>query len=73
MTEQEKFLKEIGGRLAIYRKKKNISQEKLADMVNVHRTYIGFIEQGVRNPSIGNVYKIAKALDVTLEKLFTSI
>jgi transcriptional regulator with XRE-family HTH domain len=36
----------------------------------VHRTYIGFIEQGKRNPSIGNIHKIAVALKVDIKKLF---
>lgn len=39
-------------------------------MVDVHRTYIGFIEQGKRNPSVSNVYKISKALKVSLKDLF---
>ena len=38
--------------------------------VEVHRTYIGFIVQGKRNPSIGNIHKIAVALKVDIKKLF---
>ncbi len=52
------------------RKKKGVTQEQLANIVELHRTYIGFIEQGKRNPSIGNVYKIANALDIALKDLF---
>jgi DNA-binding XRE family transcriptional regulator len=37
--------------------------------VEVHRTYIGFIEQGKRNPSIGNVQKMARALGVDIRDL----
>jgi transcriptional regulator with XRE-family HTH domain len=70
MTVEEKFLTSFGARVASIRKQKGITQEKLADMIEVHRTYIGFIEQGKRNPSIGNVNKIAKALKVSLKKLF---
>lgn len=71
--EQEKFLKKFGGRVADVRRQRNITQEKLADMVDLHRTYIGFIEQGKRNPSIGNIQKIAKALKVSLPELFKNV
>ena len=47
-----------------------MTQEGLAELVEVHRTYIGFIEQGKRNPSIGNIYKIATALKVPVKSLF---
>jgi len=70
VTSEEKFLKSFGEHLGQLRKKKGITQEKLADLVDVHRTYIGFIEQGKRNPSIANIYKISKALKVSLKDLF---
>lgn len=70
MTGEQKFLDSFGKRLAAIRKRKGITQEKLADLVEVHRTYIGFIEQGKRNPSISNIYKISKALKVSLKELF---
>ncbi len=46
MASEDKFLQQLGQRIAEIRKSKGITQEKLADMVDVHRTYIGFIEQG---------------------------
>jgi transcriptional regulator with XRE-family HTH domain len=70
VSEQQKFIDNFGKRLSEVRKKKNITQEKLADAVELHRTYIGFIEQGKRNPSIGNIYKISKALKISLKELF---
>lgn len=70
VTTEEKFLKKFGKRLATVRKQKGVTQEKLAEMVDVHRTYIGFIEAGKRNPSIGNIHKIAKALKVDIKELF---
>lgn len=70
MTAEQKFLNSFGKRLATIRKAKGVTQERLADMVEVHRTYIGFIEQGKRNPSISNIYKISKALKVSLKDLF---
>ena len=70
MTAEQKFLSSFGKRIATTRKQKGLTQEKLADLIEVHRTYIGFIEQGKRNPSISNIYKIAKALEVSLKELF---
>ena len=72
MSEQ-KFLNDLGKRIATARKQKGISQEKLADAVDVHRTYIGFVEQGKRNPSIGKLRKIAAAIGLSLDKLFKGL
>jgi transcriptional regulator with XRE-family HTH domain len=73
MTTEQKFLTDFGKRLATFRKQKGITQEKLADIIGVHRTYVGFIEQGKRNPSIVNIYKIAKVLKVQLKDLFDGL
>ncbi len=64
------FLQKFGRNLASIRKSKGMTQERLAELVEVHRTYIGFIEQGKRNPSISNIYRIASKLDVPLRDLF---
>lgn len=69
---KERFLKQFGKRIAEVRKERNLTQEELAELVNVHRTYIGFIEQGKRNPVIANIYKISKALNVSLKDLFST-
>lgn len=60
-----KLLNEIFGlQVRRYRKKKGISQEELASLSELHRTYIGAIERGERNVSLNNVEKIANSLDV---------
>lgn len=55
-----------------YRQAKNISQEKLAEISGLHRTYISDIERSQRSISLNNVQKIANALDVPTYKLFMS-
>lgn len=52
-----------------YRKEKGFSQEELADLCSLHRTYIGSIERGERNISLNNVEKIANALGVPVASL----
>jgi transcriptional regulator with XRE-family HTH domain len=44
------------------RLEKGISQESLADLAGLHRTYIGSVERGERNISIDNMERIARAL-----------
>ena len=47
-----------------------LSQEELADLAGVHRTYVGMIERGEKNLSLLNIYKIARALNVDVGDLF---
>lgn len=46
-----------------------LSQEKLAEFANLHRTYVGAIERGERNVSIDNIEKIANALQADVVDL----
>jgi transcriptional regulator with XRE-family HTH domain len=46
-----------------------LSQEGLADLAGMHRTYVSEIERGLRNPSYRNLFKLARALDVPLSEL----
>jgi transcriptional regulator with XRE-family HTH domain len=47
-----------------FRTAKGISQEILADNAHIHRTYIGGIERGERNPTLTTIFRLAVALDV---------
>ena len=53
-----------------YRLRKNLSQEKLAELSGLHRTYISALERERRNISIDNIEKIASALDLPAYLLF---
>lgn len=63
----------LGGRIRDLREKKGLSQETLAFDLNVHRTYVGLIEQARRFPSMQMLIRIAEKLDVTLAELFSGV
>ncbi len=70
---QEDLLFAFGQTVRKLRLSKDISQEKFADMCNLHRTYISDVELGKRNVSLENIGKIAKALDMHVSDLFKEV
>ena len=68
-TIQEQF----GQTIRQQRKKRNYSQEKLAELAGVHRTYIGMVERGEKNITLGNIEKFANALSMSISQLFAEL
>lgn len=64
---------EIAKRIVAERKRQNITQERLATISDVDRTHMGLIEQGRRRPTLSTLYKVAGALNISLEKLFKGL
>lgn len=62
---------QLGKNINKYRKLNKITQEKLAEIVNLEINSISSIERGKYFPSPDNLVKISKALNVTLGDLFT--
>jgi len=54
----------LGLNVRRYRKERGLSQEALADAVDLAVTYVGQIERGLRNPTLDVVERLAKVLDV---------
>lgn len=59
----------FGKRVQYYRKARQLSQEQLAELAGFHRTYIGMVERAERNITLGNIDKLAKALNVEICEL----
>lgn len=64
---------EIVKRIVKERKRQNMTQEELAAASGVDRTHMGSIEQGRRKPTLTTIYKISRALKMSLEQLFKSM
>lgn len=54
-----------------YRKQQNLSQEALADLCGLHRTYVGAIERSERNITLNTLEKLASSLGVSAVDLIT--
>ncbi len=59
----------LGMSIKTRREALGVSQERLARAAGLHRTYLGGIERGERNPSLRNLLSVATALDVPLSVL----
>ena len=59
----------FGRRLREVRQKRSISQEKLAELAGLHRTYVSSVERGERNISLVNIESLARALNVKMAEL----
>lgn len=69
----EEILNRFGYAVRRIRQDRRISQEQLADMCGLHRTYISDVELGKRNVSLENIEKMALAFDMTMAELFTEV
>ena len=63
----------FGRRVRRLRIELRISQEKLAELADLHRNYVGGVERGERNVSLVNIVKLAHSLNVSPSKLLEPI
>lgn len=64
---------QIGRKIKDLRLDKDYSQEKLAELSNLHRTYIGMVERGERSITVKRLKQILDSLDITLEDFFRNL
>lgn len=67
------ILQNYGKAIRVLRQERNISQEELAELCGLHRTYISDVELGKRNVSLENIQKFAIALNVSISDVFLTI
>lgn len=70
---QDDIQKAFGQAIRKFRTNRGISQEKFANMCNLHRTYISDIERGLRNVSLENIDKMATALSINISDIFKEV
>jgi transcriptional regulator with XRE-family HTH domain len=63
----------FGRRIREIRSRRGLSQEKLAELADLHRNYVGGVERGERNVSLVNIVKLAHGLSVRPVKLIEPI
>ncbi|HEY1602151.1 MAG TPA: helix-turn-helix transcriptional regulator [Pirellulales bacterium] len=69
MRQEAQIQSEFGKALRKVRMKVGISQEALADLAGIHRTYVGDVERGERNISLINMMRLSAALEVRLSQV----
>ena len=65
---KETLLKKFGKNVKIERIKKDLTQEKLAEIMNISQNYIANIERGKQNMSLGKILELAEKLEVKISK-----
>lgn len=72
MAERSAAHTAFGRAIRDLRAGRGLSQEQLGYDSGLHRTYIGGIERGERNPSLANILRIAEALEVSPSELLAA-
>lgn len=63
----------FGNRIKELRKKRGLSQERFALLINMDRTYYSSVEAGKRNISLENIKKIADGFGISISQLFEKV
>lgn len=66
---RKEFTKQLSEKLKDIRKSKKITQQELAEKAGLHLTYVGHLELGKYHPTVYVMWKIAKALGVSINEL----
>ena len=68
-SKNKKLLKHLGVNIKFYRKKLNLTQEKLAEILDAERSYITALESGNKSPSLYFLHELSEALNIKLKDL----
>ena len=67
--DKKELLKKFGKNVKIERIKKDLTQEQLAEIIEVSHNYLACIENGRQNMSLGKILELSTALNINIEKL----
>lgn len=70
---QGELQRTVGANLRAWRQARGLSQEAFADVLGVHRTYMGSVERGQRNLTLQTLERIAQELDVDARELLRPV
>jgi transcriptional regulator with XRE-family HTH domain len=73
MAGKVSVTEKFGQQIKTLRKERGLSQEDLAELTGLDRTYISGIERGLRNVALRNIEALARALGVSIADLFKDI
>jgi len=73
MTRGNHYYKRLGESIITHRKKVKLSQQQLATLSDVDRSYLAEVEEGKANPSIRFLYKITKILKIKVGSLIKDL
>lgn len=68
-----KVRKELGANIRAFRKKARLSQESLAEKADLHPVYISEVERGIKAVSVEALWKLSRALRVSISALFRGV
>lgn len=70
MNKNTNIMLKLGNKIRIERKQLKLSQEKLAELADLNKNFIGMIERGETNVTVKNLENIAIALGIDIKNLF---
>lgn len=70
--DRDELLVSLGKAIKTRRNELSLTQEKLAEMSDLHKNYIGMVERGERNITISNLVKLTVALNTTTDSLLAA-
>ena len=65
----DQYLRQLGNRIKIYRNERGLSQQQVADAAKLDRAYLSAVEHGKHNVTLGAVFRLADALELSYEEL----
>ena len=73
MPSKPPYRRIIGEQIRTYRKKAGLTQEKLAEKADLHHNFIGEVERGNQDISLGSLVKVANALGIRVSELIVDL